>query len=234
MSIPNPRSDDYQAREHSDFTWRVLVVGIILIPLNVYWVIRLEALPDLAHSTELAIFWTAVFTLLVLVGLNRLLFWVMPGFSFSQAQLLLIYSMVCLGSAVGGCDMIQKLVPVMSWSFWMADPTNKWDTLFNPDMPKWATVQDTSILQGFYEGGVSPYQSPILTAWLGPMSLWALFTIALVTVMFCLNVLLRRRWLDEEHLACPLIYLPVEISHPRGMLFRHKLFWLGFGAAAVV
>lgn len=59
-----------------------------------------------------------------------------------------------------------------------------------------------------------------------------LFIIALVTVMFCLNILVRRRWLDDEHLACPLVALPVEISSPRASLFRQKLFWLGFGIAA--
>jgi len=227
-------SDKQQSSRRRSLGGSVLVIATVLIPLNVYWVIRLEALPDLAHSTELAIFFTAVFTLLMLVSVNWLVRLLVPRFALSQAQLLLIYSMVCIGSALGGCDMIQKLVPAMSWSFWMANPTNKYDVLFNPDMPKWATVQDLNILRGFYEGGVSPYQSHILAAWLGPIALWTLFIIGLVTVMLCLNVLIRRRWLDEEHLACPLVYLPVEISSPRASLFRHKLFWLGFGAAAAV
>ena len=215
-------------------TWPTLLIGLLLIPLNVYWVIRIEALPDLAHSTTLSIFFTSIFSLFALVCLNRLLRRLAPAWALRQSQLLLIYSMVCLGTAMGGLDMIQRLVPAMSWSFWMADPSNKYDTLFNADLPQWATLQDPSILRGFYEGGVSMYQSHLLLAWARPMGLWTLFMLALVTVMFCLNVLIRRRWLEDEHLACPLAHLPVEMSRPDGALFRNGLFWVGFGAAAIL
>lgn len=164
MSSPHPAPDNHQASLPRKFSWGAVVIGIILIPPNVYWVIRMEALPDKMHPTLLAIFFTSVFTLLVLVGLNRLVLLVAPRFAFHQSHLLLIYSMVCIGSAMSGCDMMQRLVPVMNWSFWMADPTNKYDTLFNPDIPTWTTVRDPNILRGFYEGGVSPYRPHILSA----------------------------------------------------------------------
>jgi hypothetical protein len=52
--------------------------------------------------------------------------------------------------------------------------------------------------------------------------------------MLCLVCLLRRRWLEEEHLSCPLVALPVDISRPDGAFFRNKVFWIGFALAATV
>ena len=56
----------------------------------------------------------------------------------------------------------------------------------------------------------------------------------LLVVLICTNVVLRRRWLDGEHLACPLISLPIQISTPQAGLFRNKLFWAGFALVASI
>ena len=38
---------------------------------------------------------------------------------------------------------------------------------------------------------------------------------ALLLVMICINVLLRKRWLDGEHLSCPLVALPLVFKPAR-------------------
>ncbi len=218
----------------SGFSWWLVAFGAVLVIGNVYWVIRMEALPGLAYPTDVAIFFNAVFSLFVLVGLNHLVRLISPRLALKQSQLLLLYSMISFGSALAGNTTLQWLVPVMTWSFWAATPANNWDNLINPDLPRFATVSDPHILRGFYEGGVSPYQTEIIGAWAGPIAAWTVFVLALFTVMICLNVLVRRRWLDDEHISCPLVYLPVEISHPRGRLLRNKLFWVGFAGGASI
>jgi len=116
----------------------------------------------------------------------------------------------------------------------MATPENKWEALFNPAVPKWLTVQDMSVLKGFYEGGETLYRPHILSAWAVPLAMWGLFILALLTVMLGMNVLVRRQWLEGEHMACPLVTLPVEISQPRPRLFRIPYFWIGFALAASI
>ena len=123
-------------------------------------------------------------------------------------------------------------MPIFTWSFRMATPENKWETLFNPQIPKWLTVQDSRVLTGFYEGGSTLYRPEVLCAWALPVLMWSLFIFALLLVMLGVNVLVRRQWLEGEHLACPLVNLPVEISEPHARLFRQSLFWIGFGVAA--
>lgn len=214
------------------FTWRTVVVSLVLIPANVYWVEQMEMMRYSAHPTTVSLFFNAVFSLLVLALLNQLLRRSAPRLALSQAEMLLVYSMICIASSVCGHDGIQVLMPYFSWSFRMATPENKWDDLFNPDLPKWLTVQDPRVLKGFYEGGESFYRPQIVSAWLGPVALWSLFIFALMMVLLGITVLIRKQWLEGEHLACPLVNLPVEIASPAPRLFRERLFWIGFILAA--
>lgn len=218
----------------SGLTWRSLLIGLLLIPPNVYWVEQMEIMRYSAHPTTVSLFFNAVFILLVLSCLNLLLRRLSPRFALSPAELLMVYSMMCISSCVCGHDGIQVLMPIFSWSFWMATPENKWDTLFNPYLPKWLTVQDMSVLRGFYEGGETLYRAEVLSAWALPLLMWGLFYFALLLVMLGINVLIRRQWLEGEHLACPLVALPVELSQPRPRLFFRAMFWVGFALAASI
>ncbi len=229
---PAPVSPEFPQR--AGFTRRALLVGAVLIPLNVYWVVQMERIRYLAGPTAFSLLFNAVFTLLLLQVLNLALRRLRPAIAFSQGELLLIYSMVCVGTAIVGNDFVQSLIPLFTYSFWMASPENKWDEILNPYMPEWLTVQQPTVIRGFYEGGMSFYQPHIIGAWLGPVAMWTAFIMALLLVMLCINVLLRQRWLTNEHLACPLVSLPVQISDHRGRLFGQKLFWLGFGLVAAL
>ena len=211
---------------------RALIVGLVLVPVNVYWVIQMERNRQTAFPTVFSLFFNAVFILLVLRGVNLAVRRIRPRLAFDPSELLVVYSMVCISTAISGIDFIQTLMPLLSYSFWMAGPENKWEDILNPHLPKWLTVQDRDILKGYYEGGGSLYEPGVFSAWLAPVLMWTAFIALLLLVMLCLNVLFRRRWLDGEHLACPLVSLPLEIAAPRARLFRSRIFWLGFGLAA--
>ncbi len=234
-NLPNTEgsSADSHTTEHRGVTWQSVLVGLAVAALNAYWVQHIEALQQMMSATFISLLMSAVFTLLVLSLLNLLLQRVAPRFALSQPELLLIYSMACLGAVASSKDFNQMLVPVMTWSFQMANPANNWNALFNDDLPTWLTVRDPAALRGLYEGGTTLYRPDLLAAWILPIAMWVAFAAALVLVLVCINVLIRKQWLDNEHLACPLVNLPIEISQPR-RLFSHKLLWLGFGLAAAL
>lgn len=218
----------------SGFTWRSVTLALLLIPPNVYWVEQMEAMRYSAHPTTVSLFFNAVFILLLLAAVNALSRKFLPRLALAQAELLMVYTMVCISSCVSGHDGIQVLMPVFTWSFWMATPENKWEKLFNGDLPTWLTVQDQHILKGFYEGGDTMYRPQVLAAWGTPMAMWGLFIVALLLVMVGLTSIVRRQWLEGEHLACPLVNLPVEIASPHTRLFSQRMFWIGFAIAAAV
>lgn len=216
----------------SAITWRSVLVSALLIPLNAYWVVQMEIIRYSAHPTTVSLLFNAIFILLVLTGLNALLGRLWPGRELRQAELLGIYAMVCVASAVAGHDFIQVLTPSMAWPYYHATPENRWLVLFGRHLPTWLTVQDKAAMGPYFTGASTLYTRQHLLAWALPVGMWTLFIGALLLVMLSINTLVRRQWDEREALTYPLTALPLEITHPSGRLFRQRLLWVGFGIAA--
>jgi hypothetical protein len=216
-------------------TWRSLIIGAVLIPLNNYWIMQVEAVWNTGHSTCLSLMWHVVINLLILVSLNLfLLKKFLPKYALTEAELIAIYAMLTLGASPAGRDMFQILIPVMGWPFWFATPENEWAQLFHRYIPRWLTVSDERVLQNFYEGKSSLYRWENLQAWLEPVLWWSAFVVVLGFVMICANIIVRRQWTRNERLSYPIIQLPMAITEDGGTakFFRSKILWMGFFCAA--
>ncbi len=215
-------------------TWRSILLGLVLMPANCYWVVQMEIVRYSAHPTTISLFFNTVFILLVLALGNLLVRKLCPRAALTQAELLCVYSMLCIASCVCGHDGVQVLAPMISWPFHFANEANKWEELFHGHIPAWLSLRDENIIEGYYIGATNLYTVEWLGAWVTPVLAWGGFIVAMLVVMLCLTAILRKQWLEREHLACPLVYLPIEISRPRGTLFRNKLFWIGFAITAAM
>ncbi len=218
----------------SGVTLRAIVVALILIPLNNYWIFLTEIVRYAGHPTTISLFYNAVFILLLLVGLNMLLRRFAPSHVFSQGELLTIYIMINLASALAGHDMIQVLIPGLTHPFKFATPENKWAALFLDFVPRWLSVSDENALNAFYQGASSFYARKILLIWAVPVLMWTLFIITLLFVMLCLTVLLRKQWTEREKLTYPLVQLPLDLSSEKTSFFRNRLLWIGIGIAVAI
>jgi len=128
---------------------RAVLLGVLLIPVNVYWVIVAE-LRWYAILTLNPLFVTPVFYLFVLVILNALLRRPAPRWMLSPAGLVVIYVMLVMSCTIATHDFIINLISLMGWARWFATPTNRWeDTLF-PHLPRWLLVWDKELLEGFF------------------------------------------------------------------------------------
>ena len=229
--LPAPRS----------VTFRAVLLGLLLIPLNAYWVVQMERVRYSAHPTTVSLFFNCIFILVVLTGINGLVTRLGGRrWAFRQGELLLVYSMLCIGSCLAGHDMGQVLVPSLSWPFAKADQVNNYATLFSRFLPQWAMVSDTDATRTFYLGNSTLYTPEHLGAWAGPALIWTGFICVLLFTMQCLNVLIRKQWTDNERLTYPLARIPLQITdeQPGGRgrmgvpLTKSRLFWIGFVLAA--
>ena len=221
------------ATRRGGVTARAVVLGIVLTPLNVLFLVRglwlwggVTGDDSLFINTVGGIFLGAV--------LNRWLQHRRPRWAFSAGELLTVYLMLALGTGltcslwdVGGSAYIY-----MTYPFWFATAQNRWQELVWPNLPTWLTVQDREVLEGFYRGSASPYAMRILKAWAAPALWWTCLVSTIMWVALCLNSILRRRWADEEKLAFPMTVLPVQLADARYSLLKSKLFWVGAGVAA--
>ena len=207
-------------------TLRSIIVGLILLILNAWWMgIATEVWYSL-RITAISLFFNAVYTLFFAVILNLLLQKFLPRFAFSQSELLTIYVMLVMLATVCGHTSMTYLLGTLAHPFWFATAENEWAELFHQYIPRWFTVRDRNVLIGFFEGDSSLYLSENLRAWTTPVLLWSGIVFALYFMSICINVILRKQWVEEEKLSYPIVRLPVGMTTPG--FFNNKLMWLGF------
>ncbi|MDH7600988.1 MAG: hypothetical protein QHI38_02465 [Armatimonadota bacterium] len=214
-------------------TPRAVAVGLVLIPVNSYWIFMMEIIRYQGHPTTISLFYSSIFNLVILILLNSLLRRFAPRWVFSQAELLTIYVMLNIGAALVGHDSIQILVSLMPYPAYFATPENRWRTLFVDKLPDWLVVKDPTAVKNFFRGG-SLYDPANYGPWLVPVLWWSAFIIVLLLMFLCINVLLRKQWTERERLSYPLVQLPLDMTAEGAPLFREKLLWLGFGIAALI
>ena len=211
---------------------RAFLIGLPLIVLDAFWVIHAEKVGYGPYFTTISLFANVFFILTALLVLNAGLRRFAPRLCLSQAELLLIYSMVAVGAALAGHDMIPVLVQLLGHPYRFDNAGNGWLGRFGELLPAALMVPDVDALKGYYQGHDSLYRPGNWQAWARPVALWSAFTILLFWTMMCLNVLMRKGWQDRERLPFPIVEIPLQMTDPSGHMWRNRLFWLGFAICA--
>jgi hypothetical protein len=154
---PTISQESAHAARPPSVTLHAVLIGLILLPVNAYWVVCMEIIRYSAHPSTLSLFFNCVFELVVVSLINSLVMRVKPTWALSQGELLLIYSMLGIGTALCGTDMIQILMPMIAGPAYLADSSNHWQTLFAGVYPKWLTLQDSASATDFFRGNSTLY-----------------------------------------------------------------------------
>ena len=218
----------------SEITLRAVIIGLLLIPANAYWVTKSEVVLATTHATTLSLFFNVIFVIFFLSMLNIGIKRFFPRYTFSSGELLTIYCMLSIATSLLGWDMMQILVPIMSYGTWFATPENEWRELFWEYIPKQLVVDNKSIIRGYYEGQTNLYDIAILKAWIKPILLWTAFTLVLYFTMICIVTLIRKRWTEEEKLSYPIIQLPFEMTVHSSQFYKSRSMWIAFGIAFMI
>jgi hypothetical protein len=176
----------------------------------------------------------AIFLLFVLGGgVNVILGKIKKSWAFSPQELIVVYIMMIVASAITTWGLMLPLLPTLAGLFYFATPENRWEELLHPHIKEWIAPYDPEACKGFYEG--IPKGEPIpWDAWLMPLVSWFCLMLAIYFVMICMMVILRKQWVEKERLLFPLTQLPAEMvrseeEHPLvRSFFRNRLMWLGF------
>ena len=236
MAMAQPETE--QTRRGKAVTWRSLLICLLIMPLNSYWVVQMEVVRYSAHPTTISLFFNTVFILLCLTLLNRGVRRIAPKMALERGELLLIFSGLSISSCVSGHDMLQVFVPMLTWTFKHADSGNEWAKLINPHLRDGFFIKDEAIWKSYYLGNDSIWHWKYVSAWLPVVTVWTVFVTLLLFVMLCLNAILRKQWTDNERLTYPIVQLPLQITteqafQPKG-LFLNRLFWIGFVIAGTI
>ncbi len=190
-------------------TWKSALVGLLLLPLSTYWVMRMEimsgnvggggsAFGGAHYSTCLSLFFNVIFIIVLLVGLNYIWQRLFSKAFLDKNEILTIYILLSMSTAVAGTDMLQILIPMLPHPFWFATQENEWANLFFRSLPPWLIVSNKSALTGFYEGESTFYTIAHIKAWIIPIISWSFFLMILLLIMFCTNIIIKRQWIERE------------------------------------
>jgi hypothetical protein len=222
------------AEQGPGVTWRSVLLSLLLMPVNIWWVTIVEVRWYTLDGTSLPLFITPIFFLFALVLLNRLVARWRTRAALRQGELLVVYVALALSCVFSGHDMLQNLLGAMGHAHYHARPENHWADRFLGLVPTWLFVSDPTSLNAFYNGSANPYDWRLLAPWIPRLAAWGAFVMALVLVMLGMNILLRRQWTENERLAFPLVQLPLAMTDPTGRLqfWTSRVMWSGFAVAA--
>ena len=68
--------------------------------------------------------------------------------------------------------------------------------------------------------------------WLEPLSAWGALILLVLSGTLCINVIMRRKWLETERYSLPLTRIPLALIGADGEnIWRNRVMWAGFGAS---
>lgn len=151
----------------------------------------------------------------------------------SSGELIVVYTMMIVGSAIATMGFTAQILPLISGPFYYDNPANRWAILLQPYLKPAFVMSDPAAVRALYEGlhknEAIPWQ-----AWARPLAVWLPFILTLYVVMIAAMVVLRKQWAERERLAYPLVAVPLAMAAVTGQrrekpLWVNGLTWIGFG-----
>ncbi len=216
-----------------EVTMRALVLGALLaFFLNLacpYTVLVLQN----AGPTSDYITAGAMMIFLLIVGLfNPLLKVVRRSWALRTRELVVIYAMMIVASAIPTWGLVTNLFHILTRPFYYATPENRWADLVQPLIPSWLAPRDPEVTRFFYEGLPDGMGIP-WGAWLIPLLAWGSAMLSVYLLMIATMVIFRRPWVEQERLVFPLAQVPLEMLRGNDerifpLIFYNPLMWVGF------
>jgi hypothetical protein len=212
---------------------RAVILVFALVPATVFLMVWGDWLAGGGSGVD-SLIPAAVAGLCLLTAINAALARWRPRWTLRPGELIAVYMslVISVGMTASVWDWGTSVASVITWPIWNAGPENQWEQLIWPNIPSWLTVTNRDALAGFFLGESSPYSREILSAWRQPVIWWTGWACALLWVSMCLNVIVRKRWSEEEQLPFPMTILPLQVTEPQGRLFANSLWWTGVAVSA--
>lgn len=199
------------------------------------------------HSSTLFLDYSvggATFLLFVLVLLsNGLLRMLWGRLALAPHELVVVTAMMLIGGAITTMGLVGYLIPNMSAPYYLATSFNEWSTELWPHLASWMSPLDpngrTMAIKKFFDGIAR--EDPIPWGpWIRPLFFWSILLMALYACMASLMVIMRKQWVDHEHLSFPIAQVPAELCAAAVSPWRKPsilvsaLFWAGFALPFLV
>jgi len=108
-----------------DVRMRCWILVLVLVYVNCYWTVFQEAI-WYAWPTDAVPFSTVIVIVFLLTVMNFLIKRFAPRQAFTYSELIVIYIMLSISSAIANWNMFAAAIPSVGHAFWFASPENEW------------------------------------------------------------------------------------------------------------
>ena len=215
-------------------TLRAVAVGALLsLGISMFFAYARLGMATAGMSADYITAGAIFFFFALTAVVNPLLKLIRFSWGFTRSELIVVYIMMIMASAIPTWGFTANLIALLPSVFYYATPENNWAELLHPYVTEWLAPQDPDAVKYFFEG--LPLGQPIpWAAWARPLAAWCSFILAIYLMMITIMVIMRRHWVDHDRLTFPLLQLPLDMTEEgeRGSHFspfvKQPLLWLGF------
>ncbi len=220
--------------EASRISIKSILFGLLLMPLCAYLVALEEMIWHSLHWSSMSLPQLSIFFLFVLILINKSVGRLLKREPFSRSELLMVYTVISTTLAFTAHDNMVCLMGVLPHATFYATPENDWANLFHTHLPNWLVIRDPNAVKYFYTGESAFWVTGFYQYWIQPALAWSFLLCSLFFMLLCINVILRKQWIENERLAYPIIQIPLEMTNPTSGFFQNRTMWIGFGVAGAI
>ena len=153
MPVPSGRSRDPKPEIRAPakgVTARAILLGLLLTPLNVLFVVHASMLQGGFRFTgRYSLFVNTVAALFLLALADQWLKRWRPRWAFGSGEMLTLYLMlgISTGLICSAFDVGGSLSGIVTYPYWFASKENRWREVLWPNLPPWLSVQDPQALE---------------------------------------------------------------------------------------
>lgn len=230
---------DEPAAEVRAVTVRSVVVSIAIVLISVLWDEWMSYYMSGSNISRshfpLAFFLPYLLLCILNVFVNRF----SPSQGLTKPELLVVLGTGLVAISVPYDGVTGQLIGVIAGAYYFATPENRWGTTVHDYIPTWLVPQNVQNEMEWFFEGVPMGEVPALGVWITPLLWWTCFIGALAFAVFCVVVMLRKQWTQNERLSYPLVeagemLAETEIGGRLEEILRSSLFWVAFGLVMLV
>jgi len=222
-------------------TWRAFILGLFLVVFMCWadvWagISRRFGWVTEGHFPEACGFLLVVVTL----GVNVVIKLIRRTAGLKQPELMLIWCMLIVAAVFPTTGLFRLWFPMLAGPPYFAGRADSlWRDSALQAAPETLLVSKNPAslaARRFYEGGGQDARIP-WSYWLVPMGHWLIVLLLFYFAIFFLCAILRKQWVEREHLLFPLARVPLDFTEDSGStrllpaIFSNKAFLIGLTGA---
>ena len=214
-----------------------MILGLATIGATFYYIIQIAQKQGSGTYVQSQYPMSAFMPFVLWIFANAALALIWPRMSLRRGEMLTLF---CMTWVVAVTPMwINFWASLLSAPTYFADAENQWAEILFGYLPWDVFVPPNSrvidyLWQGMPEGMSVPWDG-----WVGTVAQWLGVTGAATVFGYCLLIVFRHQWQENEKLPYPMAQLPQDLTagfeqqRRLPQIFHSRLFWLGFAVVFV-